>query len=242
MAQISLGGIAPGGDDWLAAKLRDLERRTAQSGNAMTISGQPGITIQDGATVRVYASSGDLVAAVGQYADSDGVVHNGVVSYRPDGSEGLHVDEAGFAGIFDKNGTVVLSDDFKNGGLATPHIPLTLGNADQSQWPQTTAGTWTTIARRQWERQQPYLSWYFILLADSGVTAQYRLLVNGNQVGTTQTVVSTGSSVNWLDKQQITDTIQPRGVVADIELQAQITAGAGAARAFQEYLTGDQSP
>ena len=139
---------------------------------------------------------------------------------------------------YDRSGNNVFSDDTVGGvGLARPHLATgQLANTNVSTWPATTAGTWTTIAAGYVEVQQPRLSWVFQIFAPTSVTGQFRLRVNGTQVGTTQTVANNTFST-WGDTQSL-PAGSAFGSLASVTLEAQVTAGAGTIAAAQYFLSG----
>lgn len=260
--------VPPGDDDvyrQLAELKRQIaELRTAKVGNAMTVDGAPGITVKnhggilikdggglsindggdiainDGGTLSIYDASGRLAVLAGFAAVSG---HTGFATQRPDGSASFQADDSagGFVGIFDRAGNIVVSDDATSGaGLASPHLALgELMDTNVATWPATSAGAFTTIAQCVIERQNPKLAWTIAIAAyGAGVTGQFKLLLNGTQIGSTQSVTNTVAY--WSD----TDT-WPGGtsIFADysLELQARVSAGAGTAAAQQYRLRGVQT-
>lgn len=240
----NIGTVAPSSDAWIAQKFRDLEQqiaevRTAQTGNAMSISGQPGVTITNGGSLRIYAADGHLVAVVG--LDDTGE-HNGIIAYRPDGSESLHVDQSGFAGIFEKGGRVVLSDDFMNGGLATPHIPLGLPvDTDVTKWPGTTSTDWTSIAECKIERQNPFLSWNLGIASIGDCTTEFQITINDTVIGDPVTMTP-NTAGEWLSNHNVYPDDATIGTDQNhLQIQAHVVSGTGTAAAVIRQLRGQQS-
>lgn len=124
--------------------------------------------------------------------------------------------------------------------MARPHLtgPI-LTDTNTTRWPGTANTTWTTIANAYFEIQQPKLSYVFQIYAPSSTTGQLRLLVNGHQIGTTQTI-SNNTFASWSEIAAV-----PIGTAFGssplLELQAQVTAGTGTLIAQQLFLEGMQS-
>lgn len=260
----TFGGSISGQDGAgaLARRIENIERDISEMKAARTLEAatiqQGGIQIVQGGTVKVVDANGNVTAIIGAlpaaYNRSDGSPQPGLMFSRPDGTTALLLGDrnatvppysAAFQVIDRLGGRVVLSDDTNSGhGLATPHVLHSpLQDTNVTTWPSTTATSWTTIANGLAEMQNPKLQWQIALSADAGTTAQFRLMGNGTQLGTTQTVVGGGSGV--ITYWQPASVNMPAGVsIGDflsLSLDAQRTAGTGSARAVCIWLSGMQS-
>lgn len=204
-----------------------------------------------GALAVVDPNAGHVVLEVGSvgFNDGSGRKQGAVIMNRADdGSAALQLVDGGTAPghtfrqalqWFDRSGNIVMADDDTGDGLARPHLtvgPLTDTNV--TKWPGGYNTTWTTISSCFVENQNPRLSWSIYLYSPASTTTQFRLLVGGIQIGTTQTV--TNAIAQWTDVQSV-----PSGVAfgqqALLELQCIATAGTGAAAGQQLFLEGVQN-
>lgn len=210
--------------------------------------------ILEGAGSQIALQSGNtyvFFAGQGLIPDGSGRTQEVVQLARDDGSVALELADAGTVlnhahqqalQWYDRSGNTVVADDTTSGvGLARPHLTgPALANTNEATWPATTATTWTTIAEAYMERQHPKLSWTISTFAPASTTGQFRLLVNNQQVGSTQTV-SNGSFGSWSDTQPFPSSVTSFGQLALITLQAQVTAGTGSIAAQTFYLAAVQS-
>jgi hypothetical protein len=263
-----MAGVQPGSDasmvpmdgiTRIVRRIEDIERTMREDRAALlnnqSLTGLMQILKRDGVSVvaqmgtdasnltgiRLYYGNGTLAFFTGQINGTQTATY----LYRDDGSLAFGVyGSAGqpeFAAILDRAGNVIVSDDTVSGtGLAKPHIESSgLHDTNIATWPATSSGTFTTIADGYLEIQNPRLTWQATLFADVATTAEFCMLVNGTQVGSTQTVAN-AAFVSW-------STVENRPVSTDIgdvvlvQLQARITAGAGTAKAQVRRLAGWQS-
>jgi hypothetical protein len=203
-------------------------------------------------SLTMKSTAGTTVLYAGQAAipDGSGRLQEVFELYRDDGSIALALGDFGTVydhahqqalQWYDRSGRIVLADDTTSAhGLAAPHLATsgTLVNTNTSTWPATTSSGFTTIANGEVELHNPKLKWTITLMADSGVTAEFQMLINGTQIGTTQTVTSGFST--WTATNQSLGGLLPGGTYL-VELQAKVTAGSGSARAQCLQITGDQS-
>lgn len=252
----SLGGAAVG-DDWLVRKVQDLERqlnelRAARSLESSSI-GAGGLQVVNGGSIAVIDPATNRgVAFFGQTVIPDGSGRTQMVSLftRDDQTAALQLADVGTAPghthqqalqWYARSGRIVIADDTTSGdSLARPHVEVgSLYNTDVSTYPATNATTFTTIAKRYFEVQNPRLTWQVELFAETGVTGQFKMLMNGIQVGTTQTVAAL-TFANW-------STIEDRpvsvnvGDVVLVELQAKSSATTGKAKAQVLRFAGWES-
>lgn len=226
-------------DDGGGINVNDGGDVTLKDGASLEVEDGGDINLRDGGTLRLFDSLGNRILLAG-YSPSTG--HSGLVTVRADGTVSFQADNSGFVGIIDRSANIIVSDDATSGvGLATPHLcGSTLQDTNVLNWPATTASSWTTIASCFLERQNPRIAWTIALSAYStGVTGEFRLMVNGTRVGSVQSV--TFATVYWSD---VDDWPGGTDIFGDyyVELQAQITAGGpGTAAGIGMRMRGDQS-
>jgi len=242
----------------MAAVIGDLQRRLSALETARPLEsaviGKGGIRIEDGGSITVLdQTSAATVFYVGRLGfaspPAGGAVDQMVTTLaRQDGGAALQLADLNTTPghtfrqalqWFDPAGNVVVADDTLGSGvgLARPHLNLgPLANLDLNTWPKTSAGAWTTISECFVERQNPQLTWAIYLYAAAATTVQFRFMLNGSQIGTTQTVSNNTFSL-WNDTKPIDGSIA-FGTAPLLELQAQVTAGAGAGYAQQLLLQG----
>lgn len=240
----------------MAAVIDELHRRIAALETARPLEsaviGKGGISIKDGGSITVLdQTNAAVVFYVGRLGfvspPAGGAVDQMTVSLaRADGGAALQLADLNATPghafrqalqWFDRSGNTVMADDTAGSGigLARPHLNVgSLANMDLNTWPKTSAGAWTTISQCFVERQNPQLTWAIYLYAAAATTAQFRFMLNGSQIGTTQTV-SNNTFALWNDTRPIDSSIA-YGTAPLLELQAQITAGAGAGAGYAQQL------
>lgn len=237
----SIGSITPPTLGALQREIADLRRQIQEVRTARTLAASSvttGNVIINGGTFSVIDADGHMVGLLGNFGD--GVIGTGF--WRSDGSAAFQVTPT-FAAIYDKAGNPVVSDDFVHGsGLATPWVTggVVLADTNTLNWPQTVNGAFTEIALGYYRVENPRLQWTIEHVADTSTTGELKLLVNGVQVGATQTVTS--GFAFW-------DTVNvalPAGVAVNdlvpVSLQARRTSGTGTVYATTLRFSGDQSP
>lgn len=246
----------------LSRRIADLERLVREMSAARSLENstiaQGGVKIVNGGSVQVVDTGGVVIATVGalpaQYNRADGSAQPGILFAREDGSHAAILGDLNPLAppykqslqLIDRLGTVIVADDVNGGrgGLAVPHLAgSALQNTNVSTWPATTSATWTDIADAFFELQNPRLVWSATLFAAAGTTGQFRLVVDGTQVGTTQTVVGggSGSFAFWNPPAAAIPATSNIGDIALVELDAQRTAGTGNVQAIVRFLSGTQS-
>jgi hypothetical protein len=242
----------------MARRVTDLERMVREMAGARTLENstlsQGGVAVTQGGSVRVVDIDGTVIAIIGalpspEYDRLDGTPQPGMALYREDGSLAVLLGDGSptllpYKQAFqlkDRAGNTVISDDTNSGtGLARPHVPASaMRDSNVATWPATTAVAWTSIADCYMEVQNPRLQWAINIQADAATTGEYKLSVNGTQVGTTQTV--TAGIAFWSPLSEAMPAGVDLGDIVTISLQAQVTAGVGTVRATCRWMTGMQS-
>lgn len=256
---IGTANLMPGdGDDWIGRELQKLRQEIAELRTARSLEnafiGRGGVTIGEDGSLIVKDGDGRTVAIVGAlptaYNRSDGSRQPGVVLYREDGTLAAFLGDFNATTppfkqawqITDRAGNIVMADDTNSGkGLATPWVDggLVLADTDVTRWPQTTSGTFLDVAFGWYRIQNPKMQWVFQYVADAATAGQVRLLVNGVQVGATQTV---GTSFGtWVQYNVTIPGAWSVGDLVSVEVQARRTAGTGSVYVQALRFSGDQS-
>ena len=243
---------------WLVREVRTIKTQIQElmSGrrilNAAEID-EGGLSVVDGGSFNVLdQNTSNTVFFVGyqEIPDGSGRKQMSVQIRRDDNSAGIALGDFGAVpghahqqvlAWYARLGRVVVADDTIDGTtLANPHIETGgLQNSDISTWPATNAQTFTTIAGGYLEIQNPRLTWQVTMFSETGVTSQFRMLVNGTQVGSTQTVPSF-SFGSWSTIENRPSNVNA-GDVVFVELQALSSASSGKAKAQCYRLAGWQS-
>ncbi len=167
----------------------------------------------------------------------------GIWMYRP-GGEPLFMNWGdglgnGYWALLDKNQRIVLSDDGVTGyGMAEPKLnyPLPI-RADPSAvtttWGQTATTSFETIGRCYATITHPRIHMLTATTADSGVSGEFILSVNGTQASTT----ATGSINEIMTVPGWGVSIKP-GAHAHIEYRARVTGGTGKVYGAVQGLRG----
>lgn len=251
------GGLVESAPGDLVRRIQVLERKLQEIIGARTLEaasiGAGGLQVTDDGSVTVLdQSSGKPVLFGGKRETAGGARQMVVLLFRDDGTPALQLSDNGSNPShphqqalqwFDRAENVVLADDTNGGwGLASPHVSggFNFGNTDITKWPSTTNTSWTSIANGWHEVINPRLKWGFELQADSGTTGQFRLMINGVQVDSVQTV-NGGFSV-WQSAAVPLPANAPYQSLATVSLDAQVIAGTGTVRGQLLFWSGDQSP
>jgi len=255
----TLGNMLPPNENWIVGELKKLKTAVKDLKSGRSILNNAGIDaggiqITKGGSLKVIDTDGHLVAIIGAlpspaYDRSDGTPQPGVLINREDGSVALVLGDINATtppykqalALFDRSGNTVIADDTNSGmGLARPHLDSGgMENTNVLTWPATTNTTFTSIASKYMEMQNPLLTWQIQMFCDAGITAQYRLLVNGTQIGTTQSVAANSFGF-WSANAAIPAGVH-YGDVPLIELQAKTSATSASARAVCYRMSGQQS-
>lgn len=238
-------------------RLAELERqvrelRAAKRAEATTVA-DGGFNVTALGSLNVIDDFGNLLLTLGAVTQPlSGGTQYALLAYRqhPDGTPGslaLSVysgtgSTPQTVGLYDDQSNALWTDDGLAGeGIGRPYLSFPMVPWKASLWGSTSAGSWTTIAVGGPPKQQPKVFLMGAVDVPSDVTAQLRLWdsVNGVQIGSTVTVSSAPSGVSW--------TIGPAAVLGNhldllgLQLQAQITAGAGTVQAVVYTAYGQQS-
>lgn len=218
------------------------------------ISGGEGLTVTAGSKMRVEHPDGSTMVHAGIYDNNetfdlpDGSHQPMFLLRRADGTLALAMyDPApGFGGfqqflaLLDRAGNVILSDDTDSGqGLARPYIPGSFYRtrfADMSV--ATTSASFETMWGATLYKQHPQLVVGVLATTDvAGTSGQVRVLVNGAQLGTTQTLGFAGQNLTFGAAPVPGAHMGPLLV----EVQGCRTGGTGALRVEPRYMYGQQS-
>jgi hypothetical protein len=257
------GGYAhqPQGPQALAQQIRDLKAEVADLRKMVTGLGVQvdpatnSIILGGSRAVRVVDTDGHVVAYVGalppEFNRSDGSAQPGFALYREDGSLAALLGDANpltlpykqSFQIVDRANRIVVADDTNGGkGLAVPWVGggLIMGDTNVSKWPQTTSSSFLSVSFGYYRISNPRVQWDIQYVADSATAGQVRLMVNGIQVDTTQTV---GTAFGlWTRYMVAIPGTWNVGDIVGVDLQARRTSGTGIVYAQLMRFSGDQSP
>lgn len=246
--------LPPGLFERIRQMIRDEVGKVLRSGLLRNASiSEGGLTIKGGFLRLVSAVVGGTdTFYVGPVSPNlpDGSYQPGVIIRRNDGTVAMMLwdplPDSGdgykqFLATYDRGQRIVFSDDTSSGeGHARPWIPLPIPQStDVSKWPTTSATSWGTLAESFAVFQQPKVFWNATAIADAGTTAQVRLSINNGAIlGPVHTV--TGGTTTFMQ-----DTITlPAGFYGStwaVDVQAQVTGGAGAVHVQTWELYGQQT-
>jgi hypothetical protein len=256
----SLGSIVPQDDPGaLTRRVAELEKLVQQMSTASSLAyatiDRGGVTVTNGGSLQVVDTDGHVVAYVGAlpspFNRSDGSAQPGMALYREDGSLAALLGDANpltlpykqSFQIVDRANRIVVADDTNGGkGLAVPWVGggLIMGDTNVSKWPQTTSSSFLSVSFGYYRIQNPRVQWDIQYVADSATAGQVRLMVNGIQVDTTQTV---GTAFGlWTRYMVAIPGTWNVGDIVGVDLQARRTSGTGIVYAQSMRFSGDQSP
>lgn len=212
--------------------------------------GEGGLTLRGGFLQMLFGDVQVLLVGPVTPRLPDGSPQLGLILRRADGSNVLDLydaDPTDAGGALqqalnwrDRLANVVLADDTNSGqGLARPWLSGQFARTRYEDMSvQTTSGTFETLWETRISKQQPRLEVAYRATMDtSGTTGQTRVLVNGTQLGTTQ-------SATFLLN---TYFIGPEAVGGNhmqdlvIEIQGRRSSASGALRVEALYWRGRQS-
>jgi hypothetical protein len=250
------GQLDPYGE--INRKLAEMQRqidqlRAAPRAQATTI-GDGGLVVTGDGGVSVIDSFENILFAFGALSDPlpGGVTQYGLLVYRQhaDGTPGsLAVSmyagtgvQPQTVGLWDDAGNALWTDDGVAGqGIGRPYLSFPVAPFNSALWPATSASSWAKLIIAAPPKQHPKVVFKGAAVTPAGVTGQLRLwdANTGTQVGSTVTVAGQPAGVNWQIGPDVLsgahmDTMQ-------LELQGQITAGAGSISATVYAAYGCQS-
>jgi hypothetical protein len=166
---------------------------------------------------------------------------------RLDGSTAFAAYDApdgnGFVGIYDKAGQYIITDDARSGrGIARPYIPIAMGLIvpPLAGGPAITSSTdWVSLLRGNVPMQHPVLKGEVGVQTAAGVTAEYRLALDGVQIGDAVSVAP--NTWGYLEVLAATAFAGPYTEFHIVTVDARITGGAGNAGAAPISLYGVES-
>lgn len=233
------------GFEKLVKRIAELERRLDA---LTTAASNRNASISDGGDLTVRDTNGNQVVLAGH--DSSGNRGFALTS-PPTGGHPTGVDMLDFAvtpaglttlQLVDPSGLAAFAiDSLGNGsGIRWPWIQTSFAPMITSLWPGNTSASFVTVAQLGSNAFSQKFWADCRVICDGGATAgQVRMLINNVQVGSTGTVGTTASEV------QFGPATMPAGTNTQdytfIELQARVTAGAGTCRiqCYQaEWLNG----
>jgi hypothetical protein len=231
--------------------------RYARSGALQnsSITGGQGLLIGPGSKVVVKHPNGNLLMLMGAYdlsdafdmpdgsrqpmaliARADGTLALAMYDPDPASSDGFQQ----FLALLDRSANIVVSDDtFSGQGLARPYIPGVFYPVRyQDMTVGTTATNFDTLWRATMYKQQPNQFVSFQATMDtSGATGEVQVLVNGVQLGATQSVTFSVAPY----------TIGPLPVAGAhmsslaVEIKARVVSGGGSCKVMPASGYGLQS-
>lgn len=212
---------------------------------------QGGLTIKGGLLRMLSAvTGGTSTFYVGPVSPNlpDGSYQPSVIIRRNDGTVALLLwdprpDLDGynqFLGWYDRSGNAVITDDTQSGqGIGRPYLPGVGYPAQARHWPSGGAGGWEALYRVRHNKQQPRLAVQAWGSCDTaGTTGELRVMVDGVQLGATQSVTSGAVTEFVFGPTAVAGSF---GQLLNVELQVQRTAGTGLVQTCFSLVEGRQS-
>ncbi|MEU8264488.1 hypothetical protein AB0C02_28180 [Micromonospora sp. NPDC048999] len=230
MALIGDQAISPAD---IMRRLRDVERlvREGAAGRRLEASsvGQGGLSVKDGGSMRVIDRDGSVLSRIG---DLGGGVRGTWIA-RAGGEPAFGVygtgvgDDVGFAGLYDRSGQYVVTDDAQSGrGLARPYIPIPHGEVSP---PTTSTGStsFVTMAEGLTAIQHPVLLVYGLAMCSAGTAGEVRVsLDDPGPVGPVESIAAGAYRFFYLGPFAMPYSGE-YGMLHTIQIQARRTAGTG---------------
>lgn len=212
-----------------AERLASIERRLEAAEGTRTLRSA---AIDEPGVLQVKTALGTVTAFIGRLAD--GMM--GFIFRRQNGVAAMTLQQNAqdtstqFWALWDRSGNIVVSDDATSGqGLATPWLPIPMYSCDYTTW----AGTDSTTFVKMYEtpfgyKQQPRMYVRARATSDeSTTTGEIRLMVDGVQIGTTQTV---SFALAYYDFGPLAVAGAHRTAM-QVQIECRVTAGPGKIRA-----------
>lgn len=222
--------------------------------NSSSISGGQGLRVGAGSKMVVQHPDGKTLLLVGIYDVNhtldltDGSYQPTYMLRRQDGSMAMSLYDPlpgsggynQFLAWWDRTGHVIISDDTDSGqGLARPYLSGVGYPAQPRHWPSTASGSYEVLYRARYAKQHPRLCVQAWGTTDTaGTTGQMQVMVNGVQLGATQSLNSTSVTEFVFGPTAVDGTF---GQYLNVELQAQRTAGTGNVQCCFSLVEGRQS-
>ncbi|KXK63346.1 hypothetical protein AWW66_03265 [Micromonospora rosaria] len=214
-------------------RLRDLERdiRAQAAGRRLEASsiGRGGLALRDGGSMRIIDRDGSVLGRIGDLGDGIRGTWIGRANGEPAiGAYGTGVgDDVGFAGLYDRSGQYVVTDDASSGrGLARPYIPIQVGEVTPPT-ATTTSSTFESLAEGMASLQHPCLVVYGLALAGAGTAGEVRVwLDHPGPVGPVTTIPTAAYTFFTIGPFALPSSGE-YGTLRNIQIQARRTAGTG---------------
>lgn len=232
----------------IAAEEAAKSYRSAPLRNA-SISEGGDLSVRGGA-VRVYyrtAQGGGNAVYFGDLVDQNAdYVGTGILVEGPNGTDIASfsynfADGTSTAHLHDEKNNIIVGNDSDSGqGLARPWVPMGgFARARYADWGVAAAtGTFETLWRGEMIKQLPRISVATLASMDtSGSTGEIRLMVDGIQVGSTQTV-GFAQTVSLIGPAVVAGSHMK---LLAVEIQARVATGTGALRVEPLHCLGRQS-
>jgi hypothetical protein len=218
--------------------------RSAPLKNASISSG--GLDIQGNGALRVLYPDGEAALYFGGLVTGSGYAGTGLLIQTSDGTDiaSFSYDEMTgeqTAHLHDEQNNIIVGNDHDSGqGLARPWVPGGgFARARYADWNVAAGtGTFETLWRLEMIKQLPRISVATLASMDtSGSTGEIRLLVDGVQVGTTQTV-GFAQTVSLIGPAVVAGAHMK---LLTVEIQARVASGTGSFRVEPLHCLGRQS-
>lgn len=232
----------------LDRQLAALQRQLDELRHLVSLTTSRGsLILPPGTSLAVVDVDGQALVFVGASTRlrPDGQHEQGVRINRDDGTAALTVQNAyaegtgeyqQYLGLWDRAQRVIVSDDTISGsGLARPYVPIPLTRARYTDMVAVTSqananpdGGWVDVFDSGWFHKVNAKARVDVRCTTdvSGTTGEFRVLVDGVQVGTTQSVVFV------IEVKSVGPFVVPGDAYSQhvIKVQARRTAGTGAVR------------
>ena len=224
---------------------RDMQQLRASRRLESAAIGTGGLVITGDGYLKVLDTDGSILFQIGLISPHpDGSPQRGVLISREDGTAALSVaavtshpgDPQGIV-VRDARGTVLLAEDVTAGGLARPWLNIPMYPARSADLRQSTSGTYETVWRGVTDIHNPRLTVSGWSVTAGGTTGNVQVLVNGALFGAP---VAVSTSLTQFTVGPLTHGL-PIGSDVTVEIQAQMTSGAGPVSVGVDHVRGEQS-
>lgn len=224
-ASISEGGLRILGDGGIYVE-----------NGGLYVDGFGRILVGEGGSILTADGQGRALFYAGGFAETiPGTPQGyGIAFYRLDGTTALLLsddaddEQVQRLKIRDRKGNMIFAEDTQGDGLQWPIFPILFSPMDYREWPATDSSTFTEVMQGHLYRQQRRAFVTVRHTTDvSDTTGEFRVMVNGTQVGAT-------TSVGFSIVSTLIGPFDLPGVHGDgieIKVEARRTAGTGKVRA-----------